>query len=517
MMSTALLKKGPIMKTLRSIAPRLILACLLAPSAMVLAAPTFVPNSQPTGWVAEVDVSSFDFSAGGQTIYKPDFIRANWSGNLYAFPVSATGAIDFVDERWDNGVADNLDAQNYNTGRFIATMKSDGSKIPFRWASLGSTQQTALGTATLGPKVLDYVRGDRSNESPAGALYRIRASALGDIVHSRPLFVDNADITRRRVYVGANDGMLHAFNAATGNEVFAYVPSMLIPTLPALTVNPYVHNYYVDASPNAREVDISGKKTILVGGLGAGGKGLYALNITDPTAADEAAVASKILWEITPTTINNGASASYADLGHTYGTPLIVKLSDGTWAAIVGNGYNNAGSYQAVLYVINLATGVKIAGITATVAGVSAASPNGLSSPAGVDADGDGKVDYVYAGDINGNMWKFDLRTIASPVVTKLYTTSPAQPITGRPAVSLHASGGYMINFATGQMFTSADALDATTVYYAYGIRDNGTTIADANIVSQTLTAKSWTATGGFNYAVRVSSSIAVNYSASPP
>jgi len=514
MMSAALLKKGPIMKTLRSIAPCLVLACLLGQSAKVYAAPIFTPNSQPTGWVAEVDVSSFDFSAGGQTIYKPDFIRANWSGNLYAFPVSVTGTIDFVDERWDNGAADNLDAQNYNTGRFIATMKSDGSKIPFRWASLGSTQQTALGTATLGPKVLDYVRGDRSNESPAGALYRIRASALGDIVHSRPLFVDNA--TDPRVYVGANDGMLHAFDAKTGNEAFAYVPSMLIPKLPALTVNPYVHTYYVDASPNAREVDISGKKTILVGGLGAGGKGLYALDITDPTAADESAVASKILWEITPTTINNGASTSYADLGHTYGTPLIVKLSNGTWAAIVGNGYNNAGSYQAVLYVINLATGVKIAGITATVAGVSAASPNGLSSPAGVDADGDGKVDYVYAGDINGNMWKFDLRTIASPVVTKLYTTSPAQPITGRPAVSLHVSGGHMINFATGQMFTSADALDATTVHYVYGIRDNGTTIDPANIVSQTLIAKAWHA-GLFNYNVRVSSSNAVDYGAATP
>ena len=174
---------------------------------------------------------------------------------------------------------------------------------------------------------------------------------LGDIIHSRPIYVHHA--TEPRVYVGANDGMLHAFDATTGEEVFAYLPSFFIAPIAAanfshikaLIVDPYVHNYYVDASPNAQRVKISGvDKTILVGGVGAGGKGLYALDITDPTADSEAAAASKILWEITPTTVNNAANTAYAELGHTYGIPVIAKLNDGTWAAIVGNGYNNTGS-----------------------------------------------------------------------------------------------------------------------------------------------------------------------------
>jgi Tfp pilus tip-associated adhesin PilY1 len=249
-----------------------------------------------------------------------------------------------------------------------------------------------------------------------------------------------------------------------------------------------------------------------VGGVGAGGKGLYALNISDPAApTDDAGAASKIMWEITPTTINNTASASYSELGYTYGIPVIGKTPDGAWVAIVGNGYNNQGLNQAVLYVINLADGTLKAAIpTSSPQATSDANPNGLSSPTAIDTNYDGKIDYVYAGDINGNMWKFTHMT-----VSRLYTTNPPPPITGRPAVSLHPLGGYMVNFATGRMFTSADATD-TTAYYAYGIRDSGTLPipTDTNIVSQTLIPKTWTATGGFNYAVRVSSSNAVDYAA---
>ena len=512
------------MKTIPPLASRLLLVSMLFISAGVYAAALFTPNNQPTGWLGEVEVSDFNFGSGLETIYRGDFTRADWSGNLFAFPVDSQGSILFAAERWTTGgtggVADNLNAQNYNTGRIIVTLKKDGTKIPFRWASLDSNQQSGTGGNS---KIIDYIRGDRVNEDPLGAKYRARSktTVLGDIIHSRPLYV--AHPTEPRVYVGANDGMLHAFDADSGSEVFAYVPSFFtlnsanFSNVGDLTTKPYVHQYYVDASPNARTVTISGvDKTILVGGVGAGGKGLYALDITDPTASTESAAASKILWEITPTTINNVSNTAYADLGNTYGIPLIVKLSDGTSAAIVGNGYNNQGSNQAVLYVINLLTGAKIAGITASVSGTSNSSPNGLSSPTALDTDHDGKVDYVYAGDINGNLWKFDIRNISSPVVTKLFTTSPAQPITGRPAVSLHPNGGYLVNFATGRMFTSADATDAATVYYAFGLWDNGTTIDPTKIVSQTLTTKTWTS-GSFNYNVRVSSSNAVDYTAATP
>jgi len=492
----------------------------------VQAAPIFTPNAQPTGWVAELDVSSFDFSDGKQFIYKPDFIRANWTGNLYAYPVNRDGTILFEAEEWSGGAAASVDAQHYLDGRKIVTMNLSGGKIPFLKASLDDNQWKALdGGDTKATAIVNFIRGDRAHEDPLGEKYRKRSSVLGDIIHSRPLFVPHP--TDPRVYVGANDGMLHAFDAKTGAEVFAYIPSFFIYPRKEenfshalrLTEKPYVHNYFVDASPNAAKVRISGAdKTILVGGTGAGGKGLFALDITDPTAASEAAAASKILWEITPTTINNANSTSYSELGHTYGIPVIARLNDGTWAAIVGNGYNNRGANQAVLYVINLMTGARIAAISTTSPqSVGDSNPNGLSSPSAVDTTYDGKIDYVYAGDINGNLWKFNL-TSASPAswsVTRLYTTNPAQPITGRPSVTPHPNGGHMVNFATGRMFTSADA-SATTVYYAYGVRDNGTAIADANIVSQTLAAKTYT-TGGFNYNVRVSSSNPVDYGATPP
>jgi type IV pilus assembly protein PilY1 len=503
---------------------RLLLACAFALSTQAHAAAIFTPNLQPTGYVGEIDVTKYDFSDGNQVIFKGDYVKGSWTGNLSAFPVDRQGTVLFDAEIYSGGTAAHVDAQNFDSGRFIVTMKTDGTKIPFRWASLASTQQSPLGDSTKGPKVLNFIRGDHSNEDPTGEKYRVRTSVLGDIVHSRPIYVGHP--TDPRVYVGANDGMLHAFDANSGDEVFAYIPSFFIAPvatanfshIKALTVTPYVHNYYVDASPNVATVTISGAtKTILVGGVGAGGKGLYALDITDPTAASESAAASKILWEITPTTVNNATSTSYANLGYTYGYPLIGKLSDGTYAAIVGNGYNNKGNNQAILYVINLTTGAKIAEVTATVTGTSDTAPNGLSTPTAIDTDRDGKIDYVYAGDINGNLWKFDLRNISSPTVTKLYTTSPAQPITGRPSVSLHPNGGYMINFGTGRMFTTADTTDATTIYYAYGIWDNGTTISDTNIVSQTLTAKTWTGASGFNYSVRVSSSNAVDYSATTP
>src|SRR5436190_6586060 len=396
------MNRGNTMKTKLFPLSRLLMACLLAVSAEARAVAVFAPNNQPTGWVGEVDVTNFDFSDGLETMFKGDYIKGEWSGNLSAYPVDSDGSVLFSAERWSGGAQPGLDAADYDIGRRIVTMKADGTKIPFRWASLATTQQSPLGDNTKGPMVLNYVRGDRTNEKPNGQNYRPRAHILGDIVHSRPLYV--YDSAYPRVYVGANDGMLHAFDADSGDEVLAYLPSFFISPvaatsfshIKALTVDPYVHNYYLDASPNAKTVTISGAtKTILVGGAGAGGKGLFALDITNPPLItdSETTAASKILWEITPTAINNAASTAYSELGHTYGVPVIAKLNDGTWAAIVGNGYNQQGANQAVLYVINLTTGAKIAAIaTSSPTAVSDANPNGLSSPTAIDSDFDGKV-----------------------------------------------------------------------------------------------------------------------------
>ena len=526
-------------------ATRLILAYALFSGTAYAAAtlaPSFVPNDQPTGWLGEVEVSTFNFGSGNATLFQISFEKANWTGDVLAYPVDKYGSIQTGAEIW-GGAAVNLDAQNWDSGRYIVTMKTDGSKIPFRWASLDVSQQSKLGDNTKGPMVLNFIRGDHSNDTPAGQKYRARTSVLGDIIHSRPLFVDDASYPR--VYVGSNDGMLHVLDACTGgcstpgNEVYAYIPSMLIPNLKLLTVTPYVHQYFVDASPNARQVtggQMTGTQRILVGGLGPGGKGLYGLDITDPNPGSEAAAAAKILWEITPTTINNASNTGYADLGYTYGVPLIVRTNDGNWVAIVGNGYDSNGTDQAVLYVINLATGAKIAGIAASITGADDAHPNGLSSPTAFDVDRDGKVDFVYAGDIAGNLWKFDLRS-SSPgswSAFKLFSTPnantvTAQSITGAPAVARHPNGGYMVTFGTGRIFTDCtsptvcDRTD-TTQQYAYGLWDNdfpasGTalskTIDATKLVAQSLSASTAYSGNSITATVRTSAAInAVDYTA---
>jgi hypothetical protein len=492
----------------RVLAP--VAAVLAVSTGILLAAATFTPASQPTGWVAAPEVSDFDLTSGMETVYQGDYERQDWSGNLYAYPIDAGGALNLAGERWGGGAGAAIDNQDFDLDRRIVTMSASGTGIAFRWAGLSGAQQTSVGSSLI----LNYVRGDRSNEAPNGSKLRARASVLGDIVHSRPLYVESAALPM--IYVGANDGILHAIDARSGREVYGYVPSMLLGQLknlaPAATTG-YTHTWFVDATPNSGDVTIGGTShRLLAGGLGAGGKGLYALDITsDATTAPatETAAASRVLWEITNTTINNSNSASYAKLGYTYGVPLIGRMN-GTGQSIViaANGYlSSAGT--AVLFVIDAANGALIRAID-TASG-SAGSPNGLSSPTAVDTNGDGRIDYVYAGDIDGHLWKFDLSAASSASwsATLLYTTSPAQPIVGAPAVASHPSGGVMVAFATGRAFVASDLTD-NSVFYAYGIRD-GAPAGATTMLTQTLSAATYTS-GGISVQVRTNTANAADW-----
>lgn len=490
-----------------------------------LAITAFTPANQPTGYVAQDEISSYDLTSDQETVFRPEYEMQYYSGNLYAYPIDASGNINIAAERWSGGAKVHIDTQHFDTGRLIATLKDDGTRIPFRWSSLSATQQGYL-TSSI---ILDFLRGDRSNEIPlVGKTLRQRGSTLGEIVHSRPYYV--VDATYPTIFAGANDGMLHAINASTtsgGAERWAIVPSMLLAKMKNLSVSPYIRDYFVDGQINIATLTSSGSKRILVGGLGGGGKGLYALDIHGSpglTATTEAEVASKILWEITPAKLNyaNPATANATiNLGYTYGTPTLAKVLDGTAkdAVIIGNGYNDGlgnyancthatpnytncgGNYRAYLYVFDAYTGQLIRAIQAGTSG-SSASPNGLSSPVGVDSNEDGAIDLVYAGDLNGTLWKFDLSnaTPASWTANALLTTSPAQPITSTPGVAVHPNGGYMINFATGAIFTTADTTD-TSVHYVYGIWDDAP-VANAVLLSQTLTERAYT-TGSTTLRVR--------------
>jgi len=436
------------------------------------AAAIFTPDSQPTGWISRPVVTLFDVSSGTQSFYQIDYRKNTGAGNVLAFDVSSVARVQPTGP-WDNldptltTAASKLSNAHYSTDRKIATLG-----VPFRWDRMTATERTALGSE----QILNFIRGDRSNEEPNGLAFYQRESVLGNIRHSNIYYWD--DGTSQSLYVGSNDGMLHSFDANTGEENFAYIPSMLIPKLRKLADKPFVQTHFVDGPISIAKMSISGTtKTFLAGGLGAGGAGLYLLDITTPAAADETAVVNKIKWEIT-------ATGSYANLGHTYGTPLFTKLSDGTAVVIIGNGYMNTGNGHAVLFIINVLTGELIDEID-TGSG-SAASPNGLSSPTLFDVDGDAVPEYVYAGDIDGNLWKFDLSDNTSSLV---YRTSPVQAITTAPVVQAHPLGGQMVDFATGRILTSGDEEDVS-VHYAYGVWDGSP--GNTQFLTQTYTTSTF-------------------------
>ena len=485
----------------RGLRPALLAGAAIGLTLLVRAAAPFVPDNQPDGWVSRPTLTSYNLTSGNEVVFRTDYRVGSWSGGLRANHIDAYGQVASTSPWATDNAAALLDAQSWDTGRRIVTRNSAGNPVALRWSQLSADQQALLGNSTSGPRLLNYVRGDRSNEYPQAAALRERTTVLGDIQHSTLLHWNHGN-GKRRLYVGANDGMLHVFDAASGAEVFAYVPSMLLSRLPRLAARPYVHSLFVDGSLAMSDVVVgSSTRTRLVGALGGGGKGLFMLDMSNPDAADEAAAASKLMWEITP------ASAGFANLGYTYAAPRLARLKHGVAAVVVGNGYNNTGNGRASLLVIDADTGALIREID-TGSG-STASPNGLSSPTLVDRDGDGRVDLVYAGDLDGNLWRFDLSSSspASYSVSRLMTTSPAQAITVAPVIVPHVAGGRLALFGTGRMLSSADASD-TAVHYVYGFWD-GAPAGNTSWLTQTLTG---TSSGGKT--LRLASSNVPNWNA---
>ncbi len=454
---------------------------------------------------ATVALSSGYISSDSR-IYQARFNNAQWSGQVLSYPLHADpskpnfGALDTSGDGPEGSEWDAAEKIPDHNRRVILT--HDGSKgSPFRWESLNGSQKTAIGSEV----VLDYLRGDRSQELKNGGTLRNRASKLGDIINSSPLFVgppafrytfegysDFRDKWRKRpamIYVGANDGMLHAFDATTGTERFAYVPGSLYGHLAELAKPDYTHRFYVDATPVMGDARINGNwRTLLAGGLGKGGQGLYLLDITDPdTYGNESSAATNVLWEFT--------DENDPDLGYTYGQPAITRMQNGRWALIFGNGYNNtendgnvSTTGNAVLFIAFIEAGIdgwtsgeviKLdtgAGLTSSSDG---STPNGLATPIPVDINGDNKVDYVYAGDLQGNLWKFDVSDgnptnweIAFNGQPLFRATDPygtPQPITVRPEVGRTPYGnGTMVYFGTGKFLESGDvSTTGTQSFYA--------------------------------------------------
>jgi len=489
-----------------------------------------------------------------------------WTGHLKSFKVDqATGLITF---EWDAADAGNISpAASRVVLTFDPTQVDPAARgIPFQWSNLNSTQKNYLAddpataavetTATSptttpalvgtagGQNRLDYLRGDTTYED---VLFRVRAGKLGDLVNSSPALASNENFGYKNdlegasnlystyvaskssrtpvVYVGGNDGMLHGFDAGydkttndktttAGNEVLAYVSNLVFPNLGRLTDPAYGHRYYVDGTPTVADAFVplgarcpSGPscwRTILVGGLNHGGKGYYALDVSDPSAYSEANAGKIALWEF-----------SDPKLGYSYSQAAIVRMANGDWAAVFGNGYNNTDG-QAYLFIVKLSDGTLLVPPIPTKAG-SLATPNGLATPMPVDVDGDGKVDYIYAGDLLGNLWKFNVRSAnknswdvafksgANPV--PLFTAGSGKPITSRPDVGLHPSGnGYLVYFGTGKLLEGSDRNSTgTQTFYGIWDQDTGTSsgkpqsgppVLSANLLEQTIVDRTDVITG---------------------
>jgi len=384
----------------------------------------------------------------------------------------------------------------------------------------------------LGEQRLHYIRGNAVDD------FRYREQPLGDIVHSSPLVVGppsyyypddwasgpesgysayrvaNKD-RRRVVYVGANDGMLHAFDAGsfdtttfewsagTGQEMFAYVPNQVFKHLPDLTDKHYRHQYYVDATPRAGDAFINGTwRTVLASGLRGGGQGVFALDITYPDTISEANADLLPLWEY--------SDEDDPDMGYSFASPLIVRMHNNRWAAVFGNGYNStqgddniSSSGQSALYIVDLETGALIKKFL-TGAG-SVTDPNGMSEPTAVDLDFDNIIDYIYAGDLHGNVWGFDVsnsNTSSWSLVgnaarfTAQDASSNRTPITTPIAVGSHPnSAGVMLFWGTGKYLEKADVQPSGNVNRVYGLWDQyplqTATFAATDLLEQSITGES--------------------------
>lgn len=496
----------------------------------------------------------------GARIYRARFDSSDWSGQLQSFKLDSLGAPAATFE-WDAGIVLSSLVGASNDNRTIITWNNGG--VPFQWASISAAQQNALRTppgggaldsAAVGQSRLEYLRGWSANEGTVAGKFRPRSGkVLGDIVDSSPVFVGDPQagysdaqqpgylqFRQSRagrtpvIYVGANDGMLHGFDASSaysgnvsiptansGKEVLAYVPTNVFSKLSKLAAQNYQtsHQFYVNGTPMVGDADLSGGsgtdwRTVLVGSLAHGGQGYFALDITNPASYSESNASSLALWEFT--------DADDADLGYTFNQPAIdslrnvaaqiVRMNNGEWAVVVGNGYNNteadgrvSTTGHAVLYILYLSNRgsgswtVNSNFIKLDTGVGSVASPNGLSTPRPYDENGDGKVDVIYAGDLEGNLWKFDVSsTVAGSwriansgqPIFRAIRSGVKQPITASPVVLPHASGGNFITFGTGKFLETSDVSGPFNTQSLYGVWDKvpSTTVSRGSLVQQTVT-----------------------------
>lgn len=414
-------------------------------------------------------------------------------------------------------------AGNY-TNAFLANNLS-------QWSTLTPSQRLLVNETSL----INFLRGNNGYEDRESnidinsdtRLYRFRESVLGDLVNSTPVYVGSpkasyadpgygpvtatgsfkaAQATRQgTVYIGANDGMLHAINATNGVERWAFVPTMVLDNMWKLADKNYGngvnHAYYLDGDIVVNDICISNCtapdsavwRTILVAGLNGGGEGYFALDITNPNSPT-------LLWEFDNT--------DDADIGYSYGNPIITKKMDGTWVVVFTTGYNNVNGNnpgKGALYVLNALTGATISKYDTGVG--DATTPSGLAKINAyvADAEVNNLAKFVYAGDLLGNVWRFDINASSSSgnpfrVAILKDPSGVTQPITVRPELA-EINGKPLLYVGTGRYLGTSDLTD-TQQQSIYAISDNLSSTAtldnprtSAQMVKQVLVNNADTAT----------------------
>ncbi len=430
---------------------------------------------QRTSSYSNVATNSVSLDTGAQ-VFNATYVSGLWTGTLKSSSVSKAGVGALL---WESTIP--------ATRKIFTFDGSAGATFPTtaQLTSLGRTGGS-LNFPVSAANNASYIKGDQSREGKDAPKLRERASVLGDIIGSSPAFVDDT----KTIYVGANDGMLHAFNSDSGQEVFAYVPNIInFGDLSTLSRGDYLHRYFVDGPIAVSTRKQTPGKNYLVGTLGKGGKGLYGLDVTNPSAFGS----SNVLWEL--------AETSGMNMGMVLGKPILAKVKGGATAAVMGNGVKSTGD-KAVLLVVNLKTGAVIREIDTGVG--DATTPNGLSAVSGVYGPDGETLAYAYAGDLQGNVWKFDL-TNASPSawsVSKLFTATDAlnnpQPISGGLTIATHpTTGKRWIFFGTGRFLYVGDADPAKQdVQSMYGFMDEGVAVAKSSLTQRSIVVSGETLNG---------------------
>ncbi|MFL9709568.1 pilus assembly protein [Methylobacillus sp. Pita1] len=487
--------------------------------------------SDRTGAAAASATSSPNITQTDNYIFSSTYRSVHWDGDVQAQTINPADGTVSEAHVWS------AQAQ-LSGGRSIFKFNRDTKAIePFAWDNLSTEEKAYFNNkcellsqcngfnaetkeaANSGENLLNYLRGQSVNSgevSQTDKAYRLRTHLLGDIVNSAPAYVkqprfnfidnvapnyqtfknDHAD-RHGMLYVGGNDGMLHAFNTTNGNESWAYVPQSVMPNLYKLADKNYGanHQFLVDGSPQVMDVydaATSAWRTILVGGLNAGGRGYYALDVTDEDNP-------KALWEFCHT--NSYCNRWDEDLGLTYGNPIITKLPEGNarpgrWVVIFTSGYNNVspGNGQGYLYIVDAITGELLDKVGTGVG--TAESPSGfakLASSSGINGNADINATSVavYGGDLEGNLWKVNLEATSLQAVRMAKLTDPnglGQPITTRPEIGkLPKVAEPVIFVATGRYLGLSDVTN-TQVQSVYAIRDNGVSYNGRALTPRTIT-----------------------------